>query len=331
LDGLSLTGDSPAEGLASELEQADRDVEKALLNSFDTPTAMQVILKLVRDANIYMNDRSNAPLAPVEKVAAFVTRLVGILGLDRHAQPPYKGLGWASAGAGTALDPKQAVEPYAAVFARVSQDVRALGVDDAAVESLLSHSPQPEFLALEEAGERDPEKLALPYVRAVSQLRDELRRLASAAPPPESKKALLALSDRIRDYDLTDLGVQLDDQADRPSLVKFVPAARLVAAREEKAALAAERVRQKEEARLAKARAEADKWEKAKVPPGELFRGDARYAEWDADGVPTRLADGGGEVPKSQVKKLRKDWERQKKAHDEWLARGGAGAGPSGS
>jgi len=332
MKGLDLADGNPADGLTGGLEQAVREVEAALLNSFDTPTAMQVLLKLVRDANIYMNDGTNAPLGPVEKVAGFVTRMVGIFGLDPHAEPPYKGIGWASPRTGAALNPQQAVAPYAAVLARVSHDVSALGLSDAGVESVLAHSPQPEFAELEGAGERDAEKLALPYVRTVSRLRDELRRLASATPPPAAKKALLALSDRIRDHDLADLGVQLDDQADGPSLVKFVPAARLVAAREEKAALAAERARQKDEARLAKARAEAEKWAKAKVAPGDMFRGDARYAAWDADGIPTRLAgDGGGEVPKSQVKKLRKDWERQKKAHDEWLARsGGVAAGPSG-
>jgi cysteinyl-tRNA synthetase len=58
------------------------------------------------------------------------------------------------------------------------------------------------------------------------------------------------------------------------------------------------------------------------VAPQELFKGDAKYADWDAEGVPTKLADG-SEVPKSQAKKLKKDWERQKKLHEEWLAKFG--------
>lgn len=56
-----------------------------------------------------------------------------------------------------------------------------------------------------------------------------------------------------------------------------------------------------------------------------MFKADAKYAEWDADGLPTKLADG-SEVPKSQVKKLKKEWERQKKLHDEYLAKFGGGA-----
>jgi cysteinyl-tRNA synthetase len=211
---------------------------------------MQVILRLVRDANIYMNDKAAEPsLQAVETVARWVTKVVGIFGLDASAQPPYAGLGWASAGAAAAanLDPKTAVKPYAAAFATVKADVQALNLSEPSIVALLAQqTPDAEFAALETAGERDIEKLALPYLRAASRLRDELRAVvASLAPAP--KQAVLALSDRIRDYDLTDLGVQLDDQTDKPSLIKFVPAAKLIAARDEKAAMLAEKARAKEE------------------------------------------------------------------------------------
>jgi cysteinyl-tRNA synthetase len=246
---LSLE-DSRARGLIEELEQAKKDVDAALRNSFDTPGAMQVILRLVRDANIYMNDKSGEPsLQALEAVARWVTKIVGIFGLDASAQPPYDGLGWAAAGAASTanLDPRAAVQPYAAAYAKVKADVQALNLTEASVQNLLEQqNPEAEFAELEKSGERDIEKLALPYLRATSRLRDELRAIAAGL-EPQAKKAVLALSDRIRDYDLTDLGVQLDDQADKPSLIKFVPAAKLVAAREEKAALLAEKARQKEE------------------------------------------------------------------------------------
>ena len=54
-----------------------------------------------------------------------------------------------------------------------------------------------------------------------------------------------------------------------------------------------------------------------------MFKGDAKYQECDAEGLPAKLADG-SEVPKSQVKKLKKEWERQKKLHEEYLAKFGA-------
>lgn len=214
---------------------------------------MQVILRLVKEANIYMNDKSaQTSLAAVETVARWVTKVVGILGLDASAQPPYNGLGWASASAAASanLDPQTAVKPFAGAYAKVRADVEALHLTEASVQTLLQQqTPDTEFAQLEKGGERDVEKLALPYLRAASRLRDELRAVVSSL-PAASKQAVLALSDRIRDYDLTDIGVQLDDQVDKPSLIKFVPASRLIAAREEKAALLAEKARQKEEGRL---------------------------------------------------------------------------------
>lgn len=245
---LSLVEGS-AKGLLEELEQAKKDFNAALCNSFDTPSAMQVVLRLVRNANVYMNDRTvETNLQAVEAVGRWVTKIVGILGLDASAQPPYDGLGWASAGATTNVDPETAIKPYAAVYSTVKKEVQDLGLG-ASVQSVLEQqTPDTEFSELEKTGERDIEKLALPYLRATSRLRDELRSLVSTVTlEPKTKQAVLALSDRIRDYDLTDLGVQLDDQVDKPSLIKFVPAAKLIAAREEKAALLAEKARQKEE------------------------------------------------------------------------------------
>ena len=50
-----------------------------------------------------------------------------------------------------------------------------------------------------------------------------------------------------------------------------------------------------------------------------MFR-TAEYTEWDADGMPTKDAEG-KEVAKSKRKKLVKEWERQKKLHEEWKAK----------
>lgn len=290
---------------------------------------MQVLLRLVRDANIYMHAHTGpSDLQAVEAVARWVTKIVGILGLDASAAPPYSGLGWAAATSSSTIDPATAVAPFAAVYANVKSEIEALGLTDPVAEVLQSQDPASEFSALEAAGERNAETLTLPYIRATSRLRDELRALIASTGstlPPATRQAVFSLSDRIRDYDLADLGVQLDDQAGRRSLVKFVPAAKLVAAREEKAALAEAKAWAKEEARRAKERAEEEKWAKAKVPPQDMFRADAKYAEWDEDGVPTRLADG-VEVAKGQVKKLRKEWEKQKKVHEEWKVKFGGEA-----
>ena len=49
----------------------------------------------------------------------------------------------------------------------------------------------------------------MPFVRTLSSFRDGVRSLAMA---DGSSKDILALSDRLRDMDLVDLGVALDDQ-----------------------------------------------------------------------------------------------------------------------
>ncbi|OTB18873.1 hypothetical protein K445DRAFT_54461 [Daldinia sp. EC12] len=326
VNALSIGNDKAQEGLRADLEQAKKDVEEAFANSFDTPQVLRAIAEVIRKANVHINtQKSDVDLPAVEAIARWVTKIVGILGLDANASPPYEGLGWVSAAAATNQDPETTVKPFKAVYETVYSDARALKLPDSEIiTNLFSQSPDSEFESLANAGTKDPEQLALPYLRAVAKLRDELRRLAPTA-SPEVKKSILNLSDRVRDFDLTNLGVYLDDRPDQPSLIKFIPAAELIAAREEKAAKEAEKARAKEEARLAREKAEEEKWEKAKVAPEEMFKSDDRYSEWDAEGLPTKMKDG-SEVTKSQLKKLKKDWDRQKKAHGEYKAKFGGGA-----
>ncbi|KAM0479945.1 hypothetical protein ACHAPX_004523 [Trichoderma viride] len=318
---LNISLDKPTAGLLAELKQAEKEVEAALTNSIDTPRAMLVILKLVNTTNSYLKDNKDADLAEVEAIARWITKLVGIFGLDPNATPPYEGLGWASV-ISENTDPETAVKPYAAVLEQVKSDIAALSLSNETISALLAKDPTSEFQAIAQGGSRDIERLSLPYLRVVSQIRDELRRTVSTY-DPQTKKAILQITDRIRDQDLTNLGVYLDDRPDnQPSLIKFVPAAELIAAREEKIAGEAEKAKKKEEARLAKEKADQEAREKAKVPPEDLFKNDERYSAWDEQGIPTKLKDG-NEVPKSQLKNLKKAWEKQKKIHQDLKAKGG--------
>lgn len=322
--------DGPLEGLAADLEQAKKDTEAALTNSFDTPAVMRAIGEVIRKANIHISEhKSDFDSKSLEATARWVTKIIGIFGLDANAQAPYDGLGWVSAAAAANLEPTKAVAPYKAVYESVTKDVQALNLPSSeAITNLLSQSPDQESESLAGSGNRDPEQLAYPYLQGISKLRDELRRIAPTA-EAATKKSILALSDKIRDFDLTNLGVYLDDRPDEPSLVKFIPASELIAAREEKAAQSAAKAQAKEEAKLARERAEAERWEKAKVKPEEMYKtGETgeKYSEWDGEGMPTKLKDG-SEVPKSQLKKLKKDQDKQKKAYGEWLTKfGGAAA-----
>lgn len=323
VEKLSISEDKPAQGLLADLDEAKEEVHAALINSFETPRVMRAIGNLIRKTNIHIGAPDGGlQISAVESIARWVTKIVGILGLDANANPPYEGLGWASA-ASAGADPSTAVQPYEEAYNSVISAAKSLALPTSdTLANLLSQSPRAEFDALVEAGIRDPEQLGLPYLRTVSKLRDELRRIVPSA-APELKKSILALSDRIRDYDLTNIGVYLDDRPDgQPSLIKFIPAEELIATREERAFREAEKARAKEEARIAREKAEAEKWEKAKTAPLDMFRNDERYGEWDAEGMPTKLKDG-AEVPKTQLKKLKKEWDRQKKVHEEYLKKFG--------
>lgn len=293
----------------------------ALTNSFDTPRAMLVLLKLVNTANAHVKNTKDLDLSHVEATARWITKMVGIFGLDSNAKAPYDGLGWASSIAAD-IDPKKAVQPYVEVVDTVKAEISKLSLASDTISSLLAQDPSKDFETIASAGSRDIEKLSLPYIRVVSQLRDELRRIVSSQ-TPETKKAILVITDRIRDVDLTNLGVHLDDRPDnQPSLIKFIPAAELIRAREEKAARETEKAQKKEEARLAREKAEQEAKEKAKIPPEEMFKKDERYSAWDETGMPTKMKDG-SDVPKSQLKSLKKMWDKQKKIHEELKAKGG--------
>jgi cysteinyl-tRNA synthetase len=304
--------------LQTALDKAQKDLHTALTESFDTPRAMLTIQELIKESNIHMNTQnSDVDVRGLGKVARWVTKILGIFGLDANAKAPYDGLGWISASTNSNLSPEDLVAPYATVFNNVKQEVEDMSLHAETLDKLLATDVNAQFASLVTAGTKDQETLALPYIRAIAKTRHELRKIAATS---EHKKQILSLSDRIRDIDLTNLGVYLDDRPnDQESLIKFIPKEELLAQREEKAAKEREKAAQKEEARLARERLEQEKIEKAKVNPLEMYKDD-RFSEWDAEGLPTKTKDG-KDVPKSALKKLRKDWEKQKKAHEDWKAK----------
>ncbi|KAJ7162097.1 tRNA synthetases class I (C) catalytic domain-containing protein [Mycena filopes] len=172
------------------------------------------------------------------------------------------------------------------------------------------------------AGGVNREEVLMPYIRSLSTFRDSVRRLAMGK-GETALQDILALCDRLRDVDLVPLGVALDDQEDGKALVKLVPPAELLRAREEKRAQAAAKAAKSADAAAAVAAKRAAKLEKGRVPPQERFRppnvAEGTYGSWDAEGVP--LTDGEGkELSKNAKKNVVKEWGAQKKLHEEWRA-----------
>ncbi|KAF8849635.1 hypothetical protein BDZ45DRAFT_680365 [Acephala macrosclerotiorum] len=317
IKSLSING-TPT-GLQQSLEKAQSDMNSALSDSFDTPRAMRVISELVKEGNIHIiTHKSDVDIPGLEAITRWITKMVGIFGLDANASPPYEGLGWMSSASNGNLSSQEAVEPYLQVHLGVKSEVERLGLRSEALDALMRTDVDAEFAALEKSGTKDTEALAMPYLRAVSTIRDELRNIA---PSSEKKKEILALSDQIRDNDLTNLGVYLDDRSDQASLIKFVPREELLAAREEKAAKEREKATAKEKVRLETERRDREKEEKAKVDPLNMFKDD-RFSAWDERGIPTKTKEG-EEVTKSALKKMQKEWQKQDQLHQAWKAKSG--------
>jgi cysteinyl-tRNA synthetase len=120
-------------------------------------------------------------------------------------------------------------------------------------------------------------------------------------------------------YDLsTDDVFSTDGQA----LVKLVPPAELIKARDEKRAIAEAKAAKKAAQVAEEKRKREAKLEKGRIPPQEMFRPpnveEGKYGSWDEKGLP--LTDNEGkELSKNQVKTNAKSWAAQEKAHAEYL------------
>lgn len=168
----------------------------------------------------------------------------------------------------------------------------------------------------EAEGSGDREAVLMPYLRALSTFRDGVRELAMR--PDAKVSEILALCDQLRDQQMVDLGVALDDQEDGHALVKLVPAEQLRAARDEKAAAARDKADKKAASQAAAEKKRREKLEKGRTPPSQLYRTE-EYSKWDEEGLPTHDAKG-EEVTKSKLKKLKKDFDLQQKLHEAFLA-----------
>ncbi|KAI9351300.1 tRNA synthetases class I (C) catalytic domain-containing protein [Obelidium mucronatum] len=214
---------------------------------------------------------------------------------------------------------KASTNPSIAVLVKVSKYVtkmmRTFGV-------FKDENPEIGFTATGSSG-GSVEEVAGPYVRLIASFRDRVRELARRKDSDGAALTeLLQLCDKIRDEELVDLNVALDDREDGKALVKFVDREVILKQREEKRVAAARAAAEKEAKKAAAAAAEAEKLAKGKIHPSEMFKdeeGRKLYSAWDDKGIPTKKIDG-EEVGKGGAKKLVKQQEAQAKLHERYLA-----------
>lgn len=293
---ISSTG-TEDEKIQKSFEEAKTRVHNALSDSFDTPTAMRAISGLITDYN--SADKAGLSDAVSFDVARYITRIVRIFGLDGTADPYDGGIGWAG------IDIPSEAKEFVYAVSRERDEVRQRAIagdlTDEVLESIFAqHKPaQKQDIA------------AVPYAEVLSTFQENLKELSTKKAPA---KDYLNLCDQLRDTHLWDLGIYLEDRENAPAMVRPVDA-ELQAARDQKEAIA----RAKAEAKIKREKEEAEKKaklaEQAKINPKDMFRTE-EYSAWDEDGMPTKDKDG-ADVAKGKSKKLRKEWEKQKKLFEE--------------
>ncbi|KAI0088164.1 tRNA synthetases class I (C) catalytic domain-containing protein [Irpex rosettiformis] len=266
--------------LTEPFHQAQSAFRTALCDSFNTPAALDVIRDVVSRTNVYINSRSINTNLDVTVVERIAKWVGGMLRMFGLGEGESSEIGWG------------------------------------------------QVISEGEGNNVNREDTLMPYLRSLSSFRDGVRKVAIDAAKggekgDEALKEILALCDRLRDVDLVPLGVALDDQEDGRALVKLLSPAELIKARDEKKAQEQAKIARKAAAAEAERQKKLAKLEKGRVAPRDLFKPpnvpEGAYGSWNVDGLP--LTDGEGkELSKNAVKKVTKEWQTQKKAHEEFLA-----------
>lgn len=285
--------------LTDALIAAQKSVYQHLCNSFNTVGAMYAISELITRYNTL--DRNVVSRSDVQAIAAWITSMLNIFGLNGNAKAESKELGWSG------IDVPEPTKPYLYRLSQMRDSLR-----EAAMNKALSRDSLDAIISSDTSavGPESKDAVAEPFQKLLSRFCNELLSFDTSA--VNASKDMLSICDRLRDVDLFEMGVYLEDREDQPALVRPV-SKELLQAREEKA----ERSRQKQREKEEREKEAVSRAEKGKLNPRGMFQ-TSEFSAWDEDGVPTKDAQG-NDLPKSRSKKLRKEWERQKRAYDAWL------------
>lgn len=290
------------EKLSSALKNTQTETFDALCDSFDTRTAMARLSSLITDYNSI--DKASIANETTMAIAKWITSMVNTFGLNGEASPESTIVGWSG------IDIPEVAKPYIAVISKTRDELRSKarsskGIDAQDVNEMNVKMPEVKD------GE---DKASAPYRETLQNFKIAL---ASTRESSNLPKEILALCDQMRDVQLWNHGIYLEDRDNEPALIRPVTR-ELRAARAEKE----DRERQKRVAKEERDRQAAAKADKGKLSHLEMFR-TTEYSAWNEEGLPTKDSQG-ADVTKSREKKLKKDWAAQKKLHEAWVKASGA-------
>ena len=283
--------------LVEALKTVQNATYDALCNSFDTRTAVARIASLITEYNSI--DQSMIATSRTADIARWITSMVNVFGLNSQPDADGTSIGWSG------IDVPESAKPYVSTISQIRFELRtktmsSQGISIQDIQDLEQTIPKTT---------KDDNVASAPYRKVLENLRTEIAGLQEAANLP---KATLSLCDRIRDIDLWNTGVYLEDRDGEPALIRPVTR-ELRAARTEKE----DRERQKLKAREEREKQATAKADKGRLSHLDMFRTN-EYSAWDEEGVPTKDKQG-ADITKSREKKLRKEWTAQKKLHEAWV------------
>lgn len=290
--------------LADALVTANNRVREALLDSFNTPDAMAAISTLITDYN--SQPKSALTLQDHVDIGVFVTRMVNIFGLNGNGKPNTNEVGWEGINIPEAA--KRYVEPISQMRDQLRQAAIARSITKEKIAKIVSSVDAPEAEVSNGTRPRPS------FARAYTEFKDSVLK-ATTYDNNAMNNEILGLCDQVRDVALWNLNVYLEDRENQPALVRPVTEGLRVARKEKE-----DRARQKEEAKRKRDEEARLKLAKGKLRPEDMFRPphSDEFSAWDPSGMPTTMKDGTPVAP-SRAKKLKKEWERQKKAHEVFL------------
>lgn len=302
IDSLSSSHTDVDASLDAALQKALSETHDAFCDSFYTPSVMNTMSELITAYNIA--DKAQVSPKTTFELARWTTSLVNILGLNGTAGPDHPSIGWS--GIDIPEEAKQYLYPLSSMRDKLRQ--KAKSTQGITSEDIQKITAAPGLVLTSQQ-----DSSAAPYATALSSFHSRLSSLSTTPSSPTLQKDILSLCDHLRDTDLWHLGIYLEDRdGDQPALIRPVTK-ELLALRHEKE----ERDRLRSKAKDEREREAAQKADLGRLSHLHMFR-TGEFSAWDEDGLPVRDAQG-GEVAKSRGKKLRKEWERQRRLHEVWV------------
>ncbi|ODM96238.1 Cysteine--tRNA ligase, cytoplasmic [Orchesella cincta] len=171
----------------------------------------------------------------------------------------------------------------------------------------------------EDAGQVNVEDTVLPFIEVLSEFREKVRTTAKEISDSTIKSSILKACDEIRDQKLPDLGVRLEDHEGCPTVVKYVGKEVMMKEKEMKERLEKEKEAEKQRKKLEQLKLQQEKDAQKRIPHFEMFKHETdKYSQFNEEGFPTHDAQG-NPLAKSQVKKLEKLYQQQKKKYEDYL------------